>query len=74
VSTKSHDSPLSIGLGYGLTIVVLRFYSRQGLGIFLFTTESRPVPGPNQHPIQCVQGALSLGIKRPAREANHTSI
>jgi hypothetical protein len=28
--------------------------------------------GPTQPPIQWVQGALSLGVKRPGREANHS--
>jgi hypothetical protein len=47
------------------------FKSRQGLGIFLFTTASRPVLGPTQPPIQSVPGALSLGIKLPVCETNH---
>jgi hypothetical protein len=46
------------------TIGVLGFDSRQGLGIFLFTTVSRTAPGPTQPPIQWVQGAVSLGVKR----------
>jgi hypothetical protein len=46
--------------------------SRQGLGIFLSTTLSRPVLGPTQPPIQWVPGALSLGVKRPGREADHS--
>jgi hypothetical protein len=37
---------------------------------FLFTTASRPALGPIQTPIQWVPGALSLGIKRPGREAD----
>jgi hypothetical protein len=45
----------------------------KGLGIFLFTTASRPVLGPTQPPIQLVRGALSLGVKRPGREADHSS-
>jgi hypothetical protein len=28
--------------------------------------------GPIQSPIQWVPGALSLGVKRPGREANHS--
>jgi hypothetical protein len=28
--------------------------------------------GPNQPPIQWVLGALSLGVKRPGREADHS--
>jgi hypothetical protein len=46
--------------------------SRRELGIFLFTTVSRTALGPTQPPIQGVPGALSLGVKRPGREANHS--
>jgi hypothetical protein len=35
------------------------------MGIFLFTTASRTALGPTQPPIQGVQGALSLEVKRP---------
>jgi hypothetical protein len=42
------------------------------LGIFLFTTASRLVLGPTQPPVQWVTGALSLGIKWPVREADHS--
>jgi hypothetical protein len=47
------------------------FESRQGLGIFVITTASRPALGPTQPPIQWVSGALSLGVKRPRREVYH---
>jgi hypothetical protein len=53
----------------GWTIGVLGFDSRRGLGISLFTTVSRTALGLTQPPIQCVQEALSLGVKQPAREA-----
>jgi hypothetical protein len=44
--------------------------SWQGLGIFLFATETRPVLRSTQPPIQCVAGALYIGdVKRPGREA-----
>jgi hypothetical protein len=33
---------------------------------------SRPVQGPTQPPIQWVPRALSLGLKRPEREADHS--
>jgi hypothetical protein len=46
------------------------FESRQRLGIFLFTTASRLDLGPTQPPIQWVLGTLSLGAKRPGREAD----
>jgi hypothetical protein len=53
------DSSVGIALGYGL-------------GISLFTTASRTALGPTQPPIQWVPGALSLGVKRPGREADHS--
>jgi hypothetical protein len=52
--------------------VVLGFDSRRGLGNFLFTTASRAALGPTQPPIRWVPGALSLGVKRPGREADHS--
>jgi hypothetical protein len=52
---------------------VSKFDSRRGLGIFLFTTASRTAPGTTQPPIQWVPGALSFGVKRPRREADHSS-
>jgi hypothetical protein len=39
---------------------------------FLFSTASRPAVGPTQPPIQWLPGALSTGIKRPGREADHS--
>jgi hypothetical protein len=44
----------------------------QGLGTFLFTTASRTVMGPTQPPIRWVPGALSLGVKQPGHEADHS--
>jgi hypothetical protein len=38
----------------------------------LFSTESRPALGPTQPPIQLVLVALSPGVKRPGREADHS--
>jgi hypothetical protein len=40
---------------------------------FLFTTASRPALGPIHPPTQWVPGALSLGVKRPVREADHST-
>jgi hypothetical protein len=48
------------------------FETRQGLGIFLFTTASRPVLGPTPPLIQWVAEVLSLEIKKPRREAYHS--
>jgi hypothetical protein len=44
------------------------FESRQRVGIYLFTTASRPALRPTQPPIQWVSGTLSLGVKRPRCE------
>jgi hypothetical protein len=52
--------------------VVLGFDSRRGMGIFFFTIASRTALGPTQPPIQWVPGALSLEVKRPGREADHS--
>jgi hypothetical protein len=41
------------------------------MGIFLFTTASRPALGPTQSPIQLVPGVLSLEVKRSGRETDH---
>jgi hypothetical protein len=56
----------------GWTIGVLGFDSWRGLGIFLFTAASRTALGPTQPLIQWVLGVLSLGIKWPGREADHS--
>jgi amino acid transporter len=41
------------------------------IGIFLFTA-SRMDLGPTQPPIKWVPWGLSLGVKRPGREADHS--
>jgi hypothetical protein len=57
----------------GWMIGVLGFDFRWELGNFLFTTASRTALGLTQPPMQWVPGALSLGVKRPGREADHSS-
>jgi len=51
---------------------VLGFNSQWGLRIFLFNTTSRTAHGPTQPPIQWIPGALSLGVKWPGHEADHS--
>jgi hypothetical protein len=63
-------SSVGIALGYGLDD--RWFESWHGLGIFLFPTAFRPALRPTQSPIQWVSGALSLGVKQPGREADHS--
>jgi hypothetical protein len=41
-------------------------------GIFFLTPKSRPVLGPTQPPNEWVSGFLSLEVKRPGREADHS--
>jgi hypothetical protein len=48
-----------------------RVQVQQGLVIF-FTTASRPALGPTQPLIQWVPGVLSLGVKQPGHEADHS--
>jgi hypothetical protein len=50
----------------------LGFESRQGWEFFLFTSTSRPALEPAQPPIQWLPGALSLGVKRLGRGADHS--
>jgi hypothetical protein len=40
--------------------------------IFLFSTSSRADLGLIQSPIEWIPGALSPGVKRPEREADHS--
>jgi hypothetical protein len=56
----------------GWTTRVLGLDSRRELGIFLLTTASRTALEPTQTPSQWVTGALSLAVKRPRREADHS--
>jgi hypothetical protein len=56
----------------GWTIGVLGADSQQGLGIFIFTTMYRMALGPTKPPIQWVPGALSLEVKQPGHEADHS--
>jgi hypothetical protein len=48
------------------------FDSRQGLRIFFFTAESGPALGPTQPALQWAPRDLSLGVKRPKREADNS--
>jgi hypothetical protein len=51
---------------------VLGFDTRRGLGISLFASASKTALGSTQPPIQWVQEAPSLGVKRPGSEPDHS--
>jgi len=68
-NSRSRGGP--VGIGTRLRGGRPGFDFRQGQGIFLFATEFRPALGTTQPPIHWVQVALSLGIKRQRREADH---
>jgi hypothetical protein len=53
-------------------IIVLGFDSQWGLGIFLFTSASRTALGHTYPPVRRVSETLSLGIKQPECEADHS--
>jgi hypothetical protein len=72
LSFKSRDNSVGIVLGYGLDDRGSRVRFPAGTGNFLFTIASRTALGPTQPPIQWVPGALSVGAKRPGREADHS--
>jgi hypothetical protein len=67
---RSRDSSVDMEAGYGLR-------SRSSsLGTFknlLFSTSFRPALGPIPSPIQWVTEAHCLAVKRPEREADHSS-
>jgi hypothetical protein len=46
--------------------------SRQSLGIYLFTTASRPALDRTYPPIQWVPAAFLLWVKQPGRESDHS--
>jgi len=58
-------------LAMGWTVGGQGFNSWWELGIFLFSTVSRPTLEPTQPPIQWVLGTCSPGLKRPGCEADY---
>jgi hypothetical protein len=68
---KIRDSSVGIATGYGL--------DDRGVGVRvpegsrIFSMSFRPFLESTKLPIQWVRGALSLGVKRPGREAEHST-
>jgi hypothetical protein len=69
-SPRSRGNSVSIVTGYGLADRGGRV--RAPVGARIFSMSSTPVLGPTQPPIQWVSGALSPGVKRPERGADHS--
>jgi len=57
---------------YFIIIIISIINMLHVLHPFLFTTASRRVRGPTQPPVQWVPGALSLWVKLPGGEADHS--
>jgi hypothetical protein len=72
VCYMSRDSSVGIWTGFGLDdqMIGIRFPAR--VGIFLLDTTSRTALGPTQPLIQWEPGAVSLGVKRPGHEPDHS--
>jgi hypothetical protein len=68
----SRDSSVGMVLGYGMDDRDSRVIFPVGLGNFLLTTVFRTTLRPTQPPIQWLPEVLSLGVKRPGREADHS--
>jgi hypothetical protein len=70
-NSQVHCSSVGIALGYGLDGRGSRVRFLAGAGNFSLHHRV-PALGPTQPPIQWVPRALSLGVKRPGREADHS--
>jgi hypothetical protein len=72
IPVKSHDSSVGIALGYELDDRGSRVPFAVGAGNFSLNHRVQNGLGPTQPLIQWVPGAISLGVKRPGREADHS--
>jgi hypothetical protein len=69
---KSCDSSVGVALSYVLDDRGSRVRLPAGAGNFSLHHRARTALDPTQPPIQCVPGALSLGVKRTGLEADHS--
>jgi hypothetical protein len=76
IAVYQHISPcysiVGIVTSYGLDDQGVRVRVPCGVNNLLYSMSSRPALGSTQPPIQWVPGALSLGVKQPGHEANHS--
>jgi hypothetical protein len=68
---KSRDNSVGIDTGQGLDDRMIGVRFPVGMGIFLFDTTSRQTLRPTHPPTQRY-GGLSLRVKWPGREADHS--
>jgi hypothetical protein len=68
----SHSSAVGIATGYGLDYIGVGVQVPVQFKHFNFSISSWLAVGPIQPPIQWVPGALSPGVKRQGREADHS--
>jgi hypothetical protein len=69
---QSRDNSVGIAPGYGLDDQGSRVRFPAATGNFSLHHRVQNGSGPTQPPIQLVPGSLSLGVKRPGREADHS--
>jgi hypothetical protein len=69
---NSRDSSVGIALGYGLHDRGCRVRFPAGDGNSSLNHRVQNGSGPTQPPIQWVPAALSVGVKRPGREVDHS--
>jgi hypothetical protein len=72
--SQSRYSSVGIALGYGLDDWGSRVRFPAEAGNLSIPHRVQNGSGPTQSPIQCVPGALSLGVKQPEREADHSPL
>jgi hypothetical protein len=70
---KSRDRSVGIATGYGVDDKGIGSSRPGGDKNFYFFMSPRSSLGPTQAPIQWVPGALSPEVKRPGREADHST-
>jgi hypothetical protein len=69
---RSRDSIVGLATGYGLEDRGVGDGVPVGSRIFSSPRRPKPALGSTQPPTQCAPGALSPGVKRQGREADHS--
>jgi hypothetical protein len=70
--SKSQDSSVGIATDYRSDDRIIGVQIPAGAGNFSFRHSDQTGSGPTQPQMQWVPGALSPGVKRPGREADHS--